>query len=46
MGVRFLEESRPTEWRLPGLLYAEDLILCGESKEGLKVMVGRFVKIC
>ena len=27
-GVRFLEESR--EWRLPGLLYADDLVLCGE----------------
>ena len=30
-GVRFLEEGR--EWRLPGLLYANDLVLCGESKE-------------
>ena len=28
MGVRFLEEGR--EWRVPGLFYADDLVLCGE----------------
>ena len=27
-GVRFQEEGR--EWRLPGLLYADDLVLCGK----------------
>ena len=27
-GMRFLEDER--EWRLPGLLYADDLFLCGE----------------
>ena len=27
-GVRFLEDGR--EWKLPGLLYADDLVLCGE----------------
>ena len=27
-GVRFLEKER--NWRLPGLLYADDLVLCGE----------------
>ena len=30
-GVRFLEERR--EWRLPGLFYANDLVLCGESEK-------------
>ena len=25
-GVRFLDDGR--EWRLPGLFYADDLILC------------------
>ena len=40
-GVRFLEEGR--EWRLPGLLCADDLVLSGESN--LKVMEGRFVEI-
>ena len=30
------------EWRLPGFSYV-DLILCGESKEDLRVIVGRFV---
>ena len=30
-GVRFQEEGR--ECRLPGLLYADDLVLCGESEE-------------
>ena len=39
-GVRFMEEER--EWRLP----ADDLVLCGESKEDLRVMVGRFVEVC
>ena len=29
MGMgRFLEDGK--EWRLPGLLYADDLVLCGE----------------
>ena len=42
-GVSFLEDGR--EWRLPGLLYADDLVLGGES-EDLKVMVGRFAEVC
>ena len=42
--VRFMEGGR--EWRLPGLLYADDLILCGESEEDLRVMVGWFVEVC
>ena len=42
--VRFLEEGR--EWILLGLLYADDLVLCGESEEHLRVMVGRFVEVC
>ena len=33
-GVRFKEEGR--EWRLPVLLYAGDLVLCGESEEDLR----------
>ena len=36
MGRR--EERR--EWRLPGPLYTDDLVLCGESEEYLKGMVG------
>ena len=43
-GVSFLEDVR--EWRLPGLLYAYDLVLCGESKEDLRVMVGQFAEEC
>ena len=27
------------EWRMPGLLYADGLILCSESKEDLRGMV-------
>ena len=42
--VRFLEERR--QWRLPGLLYADDLILSGDSEEDLRVMVGSFVEVC
>ena len=44
MEVRFLKEGR--EWRFPGLLYADDLVLCGESSEELKLMVGRFFQVC
>ena len=42
--VRFQDEGR--EWRLPGLLYADDLALCGESEEDLRAIVGRFVEVC
>ena len=42
--VRFLEEGR--ERRLPGFLYADDLVLCDESKEDLRTMVGRLVEVC
>ena len=35
---RILEDGR--EWRLPGLLYADDLALCGESEEDLRAIVG------
>ena len=43
MGVRFLEEGR--EWRLPGFLYADNLVLCSELEEDLKVMEGHFVEV-
>ena len=43
-GVRFQEEGR--EWGLPGLFYADDLVLCDESEEELRAMVGRFAKVC
>ena len=42
-GVRSLEDGR--EWRLPGFIYADDLVLCGESEEDLKPMVGRFAEV-
>ena len=29
-----------------GLLYAGNLILCGESEEDLRVMVGWFAEVC
>ena len=29
-----------------GLLYVDDLVLYGESEEDLRVMVGRFAKMC
>ena len=34
------------ERRLPGFLYADDLVLCGKSKEDLRAMVGHFVEVC
>ena len=39
-GVSFLKDGRG--WRLPGLLYADVLVHCGESEEDLRVIVGRF----
>ena len=42
-GVRFQEDGR--EWRLPGLLYTDDLVLCDESEEDLRAMVGWFVEV-
>ena len=43
-GVRFLEDRR--EWRLPPVLYADDLVLCGESEEDLRAMVEWFADVC
>ena len=43
-GVRFQEEG--IEWRLPGLLYADDLVLCGDLEEDLRAIVGRFIEVC
>ena len=42
--VKFLEELR--EWILSGLFYTDNLVLCGELEEDLKVMVERFIKVC
>ena len=42
--VRILEDGR--EWRLPSLLYAGDLVLCGKSEEDLRAMVGQFAEVC
>ena len=38
------EEGR--ECRLPGLLCADDLVLCGELEEDLRAMIGHFVEVC
>ena len=37
------EEGR--EWRLPGLLYVDNLVLCGELEANLKPMVGHLVEV-
>ena len=34
------------DWRLSCALYADDLIMCGESEEDLKVMEGYLVEVC
>ena len=36
-GVRFLEGE--SEWRLPGLLYADNLVLYDELEEDLRAML-------
>ena len=43
-GVRFLEDGR--ELILPGLLYGDDLVLCGESQEDLRVDGGMVYLRC
>ena len=43
-GVRFHEGGR--EGRLLGLLHADDLVLCGESEEDLRAIMGRFIEVC
>ena len=42
-GMRFQEERR--EWRLPVLLYADDLVMFGESGQDLRVMVEWFAEV-
>ena len=39
-------EEEGIEWRLPGLLSAKDLVLCGELEKDLWVMMGRFAEVC
>ena len=34
------------KWRSNGLLYADDAVLCSESEEVLRAMLGRFVEVC
>ena len=43
-GVRFLKDGK--EWRFPGLLNVDDLVLCDESEEDLRAMSGRFAEVC
>ena len=31
---------------MPGLLYADNLVLCGESEEDLRAIVGHFIAVC
>ena len=42
MGIRFLEVWK--EWRLTGLLYADNLVLRSGSEEDLKMKVGVLLK--
>jgi hypothetical protein len=43
-GVRIIE--RVGESKVPCLLYADDLVLCGESEESLRILVGEFNGVC
>ena len=35
-----------SEWKLPALLYADELVPSGESEEDLSEMVRQFVEVC
>ena len=39
------DEKEGREWRLPGHLYADDLVLRVQLKEALRVMVEWFVEV-
>ena len=43
-GVRVMENGR--EWRIPCLLYADDLVLCGKSEESLRGLMEGFGRVC
>ena len=43
-GDRMMENGG--EWRVLYLLYADDLVLCGESEESLRGLVERFGRVC
>ena len=43
MGVIFWEEGG--EWRLPGLLCADDLVLCGKLEEDRRAIAEHFVGV-
>ena len=34
------------EWRLPNFLYADDLVLCGQSEEDLRAVMEHFAEVC
>ena len=34
------------EWKLLGLLYADNLVLCDGLKEDLRAVLGSFVEVC
>ena len=42
--VRFQEEGG--EWRLPGLLYADDFVLCGMLEEDMRPVFGCLAEVC
>ena len=31
---------------MPGLLYVDDFVLCGEWEEDLRIIVGFFIEVC
>ena len=41
-----MEGEEKRKWRLFGLLFADDLALCGESEEDLRAILGSFVEAC
>ena len=42
--MKFLGEGR--EWRLPGLLFVDDLVLWSDLKEYRGLIIGHFVEVC
>ena len=44
MGMGRISDIFLEKWRLPGFLYADDFVFCGELEENIRVMMGCLVE--
>ena len=46
LAVQCIYGKKGKNWMLSGLLYADDLVLCGELEEEPRAMMEQFVEVC